>query len=187
MKLFVLPLIALLATMAGAAQAGQESTTQDVYFDLVFGYCMQTVLGEPLREYAFDPASNWDEVVDFEGSERVMNERKSEVNLRSYDSDEGNLLVDIENRETCWTQADHIDAATLAARIRLFVLDNQLDGQILDEKLDRQASGDLSRLTLLSFVDWPGDQVPVFYIREMLDPEKAALTVQVIAGQKQER
>lgn len=168
-----------------SAQAEPLKIEKD-YLDLIFGHCMQSVHGRSLRPIVGTAPSEWVAVEDYEGSESSMNtpEARAEVDLRSRESEEGALLVDLQNEEICWTQATVADPGALAARVRLFVMDHELGGVLLGEAIEPNEAGGGSRLTTLALSDWSETIVPIVMIREILMPPSQSVTVQVMTGEK---
>jgi len=112
-------------------------------------------------------------------------QKENAVDLRFKQVGDAELMVDLKNQEVCWTQISDVQAETMAARIRLAVLDSTFAGQVLEEKVEVAASGQVSRVTILGLLEWGDIDMPVFVIREMLQPRAPVLTTQVMMGQKQ--
>lgn len=159
---------------------------ESAYLDLIFGHCFEAVTGKAISDSVPD-VSEWSDVVNWNGSEASMNTDRSKVDLRikMFESEEVGITVDLKNKEICWTQIDGVDAATIAARVRLMILDSQYEGIIFDQVFDRTPSGDISRMTTFGLAGWRDDvNIPVILMREPIHPMYEAITVQVLLGQK---
>ncbi|MEO0784825.1 MAG: hypothetical protein AAFY10_03950 [Pseudomonadota bacterium] len=178
----------ILATVLGLFVAAPVSAApEDVdssYLNLVFGHCFETSVGGAQDGFSID-VSPWQAVENFGVSETEMEGAQNVVELRFLMVGDAELMVDLDNQDICWTQASGVDAATLAARVRLQVIDGDHAGVVLDERLEQGGSGQLSRVSTLGLSEWDDINMPVLVIREMLAPVDNVLTTQVMMGQKE--
>jgi len=177
-------LLSCLAFILGAYQAGVAEPTEaeTAYLDLIYGHCFENVAGKRLRDKPGDPEI-WERSGAFDVSETSMQGAEDKLDLRFIGIGEAELMVDLKNKEICWTQISGVSSETMAARIRLSVLD-EIGGSVLDEKVERSQSGQLSRVTTFGLLDWSETDLPVLIVREMLSPRQSVLTTQVLLGQK---
>lgn len=177
-----------LAALLWSGQAAAMSPEEDAYFDLLFGHCFETVLGQPLTAGADDPES-WPVTGVEEFSDPSVDLETVDLDVRAKSIGDFSMMVDLANKEVCWTQAGWTaDAAAkatlLAARLRIAIADSEYQGVVADQKLEESADGALSLVTIYGLVDYDPTTVPVFVVREPLQPWMATITVQVMKGSK---
>lgn len=178
LKNTVLGLVGVLSFSVSPHAYAGETDLEEAYLDLVFGHCFQEILGQSLR---FNPnpgtSPDWSKMSTPQGA--------SNVDLRTLDFEKGDLVVNMQNKGVCWTQAGTPDPSTLAARIRLEVMDGKYDASLFSETVEQSPEGQISKLSIIGINGWPeADRIPVVTIREMIEPQQKMVITQVMIGQK---
>lgn len=177
--------LSVMVIMAGLAHPALAAPTdvEKAYLDLVYGHCFAGVAGKTIGENRPDP-TRWEQVEKFDVSEPEMEGAKGHVDLRYQSFGASEILVDLENKEVCWTQMVGPQAGNMAARLRLSVIDGQFGGQLLEERFEQGVNGQLSRVSTYGLTHWDEQLIPVIIVREILGSDPGAITTQVIIGQK---
>lgn len=170
--------------MPGHAQITQAHSA---YFDVVFGHCFEVSGGGAVRDSSFSVA-DWAPYEGWTGTEQSLNTEAVRAGLQlvfaQFDSAE--IVVDLANQETCWSQFSGDDAATLAASIRVDVL-GRPNSHVFDERLEfGQERESISRVTTMGWYVLDDSRLPVLIMRELISPPNGLVTVQVVTGQQVE-
>lgn len=82
----------------------QTLANSKIYAEIVFGYCFETVRGEPLQSHTINP-DNWEAlgIAEVTKNLKLFNPKVS--------PDTFTILDVAENNQSCWTQHDTIAAA----------------------------------------------------------------------------
>jgi hypothetical protein len=172
------PLLSGLFASSSSADAQVQGET-DAMLDLVYGHCIETLFGRGLRP-GYDRPENWDRATYWMGSETTMNTQKDAVDLRFKQIGTAELMVDLQNKEICWTQFSSPEWRSTAQSVFDFAIGN--NGFVVTTSKEPSELGFDSRVTMLRLDRWEGDEQPFVHIRDYPIQYKLPFTVMVLRG-----